>query len=216
MFLRLLQAGLDWTGTPTLNDSTPYGPSIVAVESSSTLGAAFESVRKEFRFEGEIKGHRLNSNPEMLNSILDVLIGFEARVSVLLLDKHGLREAADHSLPFPALLRHQMSCSLAKSFIELQPLSQLICDDEIRGKQEWSNFRTEILRINRSLHPQQKLKVGAWPSDKSALVQAADVTAYVFSRSVRGETLDTQVKDKLKFLQTHPQNRFEVIKSWGR
>jgi hypothetical protein len=211
--MQLLHAGLDWTATPSLNEPFPYGPGLVAVEDEEKLEAAFTAIRTQFGFEGEIKGH--NSSGEVLNAVFEALIECEARVGVLLLDKSALLAQSQATLPAPALLRHQMGCALATQFIEKHALARLLCDEDIRGRGEWAAFRTEILRCNRRLRPDVKLKVAAWPSHHNVLIQAADCAAYVFSRAVRGGALDTRLRDNLRALQTREENIFMTVREWS-
>lgn len=208
-----LQAGLDWTGTPSLNRASPYGPCIVGTEDVSVLETEFAQIRVRFGIEGEVKGH--SSKVAVLSAVLETLLNSQTRVGALVLDKSELLLRPHPLLAAPAILRHQMACAAFKGFIELQPISQLLCDEDIRGKREWEVSRTEILRINRATHPNQKLKVSSWPSEHSVLIQAADVVAYVFSRAVRNGTIDPQLYIKLRALQSRPENRFEIVKSWG-
>ena len=210
--MEILKAGFDWTATPSLNEPFPYGPAIVAVENESALEAAFERIRVRFEFGGEIKGH--DSSSQVLGAALETLLDCDARVGCLLLDKRVLLEQTKPTLPAPAILRHQMACALAERFIEKHALARLKCDDEIRGKSEWRAFRTAILRANRRLRPGNKMKVAAWPSHQSALVQAADCVAYVAARAIRGAALDAELRGKLRALQARSKNIFEVTDNW--
>lgn len=208
-----LEAGLDWTATPSLNEPFPYGPGIVGVEDEEKLEAAFAGIGARFGFGGEIKGH--DSSGEVLEAVFEALLNCEARVGVLLLDKSALLMGQGAVLPAPAILRHQMACALGEKFIEKHALARLLCDEDIRGKHEWAAFRTEILRLHRRLRPDGKIKVAAWPSHQSALIQAADCVAYVFGRAVRGGALNTGLHDKLRALQAREENIFLSVREWG-
>jgi hypothetical protein len=208
-----LKAGLDWTATPSLNEPFPYGPSIVGVENAEELELAFRAIGIRFGFEGELKGH--NSSGEVLTVALQAIVDCRARVGVLLLDKSSLLLQKNPSLPNPAVLRHQMACALVERFIEKHPLARLLCDEDIRGQREWNSFRTDILRCNRRLRPDCKIKVAAWPSHQNVLIQAADVVAYVFSRWVRGGALEPELRELLRTLQEHNDNLFLVEKGWN-
>ncbi len=208
-----LHAGLDWTATPSVNEPFAYGPGIVAVEDGEELEAAFDAIRLRFGFQGEIKGH--DSSGEVLNAVFEVLISCEARMGVWLLDKSALLTQKNSVLPAPSVLRHQMACALLEKFIEKSALTRLLCDEDVRGKEEWKAFRTEILRINRRVRPDDKIKVAAWPSHHSALIQAADCLAYVSGRSIRGAALNSQSRDNLRALQAREENIFLVSKQWS-
>jgi hypothetical protein len=60
-----------------------------------------------------------------------------------------------------------------------------------------------------------KLKVAARPSHQSALIQAADCAAYVFSRAVRGGALDVRLRDNLRALQAREENVFIAVRKWS-
>ena len=207
-----LFAGLDWTATPSLNEPFPYGPAIVGVEDEEALELAFGQIGIRFGFSGEIKGH--DSSGEVLNAVFETLIERDARVGCLLLDKRALLAQSKLVLPAPAVLRHQMACQLIERFLERHALARLLCDEEIRGKAEWDRFRTALLRCNRSLQPQNKLKVAAWPSHKNTLIQAADCVAYVYARSTRGASLDARLRENLRVLQKNASNIFIVTSNW--
>ena len=211
--LQLLSAGLDWTATPSLNEPFPYGPGLVAIEDEKKLEAAFTAIRARFGFEGEIKGH--DSSGQVLDAVFEALLSCEARVGVLLLDKSALLMGQGAILPAPAILRHQMACALVEKFIEKHALARLLCDEDIRGKREWAAFRTEILRLHRRLKSDGKIKVAAWPSHQSALIQAADCAAYVFSRAVRGGALNAGLRFKLRALQAREENIFISVRGWS-
>ena len=208
----LLDAGLDWTATPSLNEPFPYGPGIVGVGDGEKLETAFAGIGARFGFDGEIKGH--DSSGEVLEAVFEVLLSCDARVGILLLDKSTLLSSKGAILPAPAILRHQMACRLAEKFIEKHALARLLCDEDIRGKREWATFRTEILRLQRRLRPDSKIKVAAWPSHQSALIQAADCVTYVFGRAIRGGALDAGLRDKLHALQAREENIFIVVREW--
>lgn len=210
--MQLLQAGLDWTATPSLNEPFPYGPGIVGVEDGEKLETAFAGIGARFGFQGEIKGH--DSSGEVLEAVFEALLSCEARVGVLLLDKSALLMGQGAVLPAPAILRHQMACALAEKFIEKHALARLLCDEDIRGKREWGAFRTEMLRLHRRLRSDSKIKVAAWPSHQSALIQAADCVAYVFGRAVRGGALDAGLRLKLRALQAREENIFMSVREW--
>ncbi len=209
---QLFSAGVDWTATPSLNEPFPYGPALVAVEDESELEAAWEEIQLRFGFRSEIKGH--DSSGEVLNAVFEALEKCKASVGSLLLDKRALLTIPNALLPAPATLRHQMAVALTTRFIEQHALARLLCDEEIRGKSEWGAFRTDILRANRRLHPTQKMRVAAWPSHKSVLIQAADCVAYAFAREIRGATLDAPVRARLRAMQEREGNFFVVTDKW--
>lgn len=137
-------------------------------------------------------------------------------MGVWLLDKSALLIDTHSVLPAPAVLRHQVACALFQKVIEKGALARLLCDEDIRGKGEWKSFRTEILRINRRVRPDDKIKVAAWPSHQSPLIQAADCLAYVFGRSIRGAALNARLRQDLRALQRREDNIFMVCEAWGQ
>lgn len=208
-----MDGGLDWTATPSLNEPRPYGPCLVAVEDETVLATAFSDIARRFGFTGgEIRGH--NSSIEVLVAVMQALQSCDAKIGVLLLDKRQLLNAAHPRLAPPSQLRHEMACVLVERFLQRHALMRLLCDEDIRGKREQERFRTEILCGHRHRHTEAHLKVGFRPSEKSALIQAADAVAYVCSRYVRGASLASELRRSADAIRADAKNFFWVVEDW--
>lgn len=210
-----MYAGLDYTATPSANEPYPYGPCLVAVSNENDFEVVWQKMIVDCG-EGatEIKGH--DSSGIILRRALQIIIEADAKVALLLLDKKLLLNEAKNQLPPPAQLRLEMGCALIEKFLTLEPISRLLCDEDFKGKSEQAAFRTEILRINRRVQPESRMKVGFRPSHKSALIQAADVVAYVGSRFLRGAKLTGDLRREYKTLREENAVVMEVVNGWGK
>ena len=207
-----MHAGLDWTGTPSLNEPHPYGPCLVAVGDKTSFDEAWSFLAQEAGVERgeEIKGHK--SPPRVLENVLRLVIASEVCVGVLLLDKsEAFRIRA--IWPLPANLRQQTALGLIEEMVQNHVLQSLVCDEDIRGKREQQQFRTAVLRCNAQLQT-AKMKVGFRRSEKSSLIQCADVIAYVAARSLRENALTPELEKLWRYLKKQPQTYYRVIYKW--
>lgn len=208
-----MYGGFDYTATPTLNEPQPYGPCLVAVADEEAFETSWAKIIEDCgQSSMEIKGH--DSGEEILRRAVRVIEESDAKVGLLLLDKRDLLHYKSSTLLSPSRLRLAMGCFLVESFLRVQPLFRLLCDEDFKGKREQQEFRSAVLRCNRIAQPQTKLKVGFRPSHKSALIQAADVVAYVGSRRVRGGTLSAALRHDYDNLLKRACVE-EVIRKWG-
>lgn len=213
MYYEKVTAGLDWTGTPSLNEPHPYGPGIIAVPDKDFFEAEFNLIKQQFRIpqDRELRGHR--SSPEILAAVLRLLLTMDCWIGIMLWDKHRAIERKE-VWPKPAVLRHHTGVWLAQRLLDKLAIQSLYCDEDIRGKREQQLFRTDISRCNTRIHPASKMKIALWPSDKSNLIQCADVVTYVAARSLRPCGLTPELQNLWQRLQNNPRVIYWILDKW--
>ncbi len=153
------------------------------------------------------------SPPRVLAKVLELILANEICVGVLLLYKRiAILEKA--TWPMPTVLHHQTALRLADEMLQGTSLRSLLCDEDIRGKREQQRFKTALLRCNARLASRSKIKIGFWPSEKSGLIQCADVVAYVAARSLRESALTMKLQTLWLRVQQMPTTRCHVVTQW--
>lgn len=209
-----MDAGLDWTGTPSLNEPHPYGPCLIGVRDREQFDAVWSllAVNAGIGRGEEIKGHK--SPPHLLANVLRLVLANEVCVNILLLDKRkAIQERA--IWPVPPVMRHQTALHLADEAMQRMAFRLLLCDEDIRGKGEQQHFKTAVLRCNARLQPANRMKLGFWPSEKSNLIQCADVIAYVAARSLRENALTQELQTLWGRMQSQAQTSYKVLQEWN-
>ena len=208
-----MNAGGDYTGTPSLNNKSPYGFALVAVANVELLEEAFTQIHQAggLPARDELRGYDLPVKVQA--EVLKVLCEQDARIAVLMLNKTHLLATPQAALPPAAIMHHQFGLVVLERVLRQYALSNLKCDEELRGQAQ-KEFVTAVQRLSRVLWPDTRLKVKLLPSHTSVLVQAADVVAYNFSRFVRN-ALEDELQQCLLALQRQEHNIFLETREWN-
>jgi hypothetical protein len=215
-----LHAGLDCSGTPDLlgtgRGHNPYVVVIAAVVELEILTRLFEDSRRRFgmRQNAEFHGHSMSE--QMLLAVLENAEETGLVVGALLVDKLLTQQARPaFELPSGADFQIEAALALAETFFAHHSLFELRCDEDIRGERQ-KKFITSLKRLHRAVWPDDHIKVQFRPSEKSDLIQLADVIAYGLGNQARQTVEDEELRRRLIRISGSEKNIIEGPKAWDK
>ena len=199
-----MNAGIDWTGTPDVppdDDRTGnyiLGSVAVVFEPSCNVDKACAALRTRHNFgqRKEFHGYELTNRRELVFDILNFVVE-NAMVYGLFWDKRQLRQEDTTFFDDETLLLDAAGLAVFHNAIDETPLLHVWCDEEIKKKDEQKIFNKKLRGIQKSRWgagrkgPDAKHR----KSDKSNLIQLADVVAYVLQRYLRGLKLEPRIRE---------------------
>jgi hypothetical protein len=182
---------MDWSGSPDApQGGIPpelYVPCLVCVRSKDELEEFFATLRQEIglaRWE-EFRGHRLRLRPGVLQRMVGYALE-NAHLIAFSFDKKALAaELGEQVFGNAALIAPATGLLAAHHCFEARPLKTLAYDAGDIGGERRKGFRTAVQREARGRWADGP-DVRPLPSDKSSLVQFADVLAYAVQREEHG------------------------------
>ena len=145
---------------------------------------------------------------EKLAAVLNAGLQLDFCVGALMIDKTTSRIIPRPKTAFVTLAAKR----LLGRFTPLEELNRLWCDDEDLGKSEELRFKKDVARMARE-RVNLSLKVIIYPSQKSDLIQLADMTAYALSWDARKRS-EAAVKIALQAIRKNPRNIFIGPTGW--
>jgi hypothetical protein len=106
--------------------------------------------------------------------------------------------------------------ALAEPFISRYLIAELLCDEDIRGKERQQGFITGIKRLQRSVWPEARIRVQFRPSNKSDLIQLADMVAYALGIQARGTLRSNGLRRLVDAIRTSETNLITGPEAWKR
>lgn len=184
-----MYASIDWSGTAlpqekrlTLDLYVPGGVVVAEVEAVDTFFAEWRQ-RVNRSAHVEFHGHECTEN-ELLYAMEYVLSSVQV-VAMLLNKREIAAEMGPEVFSRPGVLPSVAARPVVSRMLQRHALSVLWLDEDIpKGRRK--AFDTEVKREARTIHPNLRLETKHRPSDKSNLIQLADMTVYVLQRQERG------------------------------
>ncbi len=192
----------------------PYVIVVAGVEDPEILGRIFGELRKQFgmRQSAELHGHSMSE--EMLLEVLECTEEVSPVVGALVIDKASTREFTRISeIPSPSDCQVASALRVVEMVFARYMLRELRCDEDIRGKRQ-KQFLTEVKRRHRTAWPETQIKVQCLPSEKSDLIQLADVIAYGLGVFTRGTIQNRDLERKVVQLRERKRNSIEGPRAW--
>jgi len=182
-----MYAGLDWSGTPHPQEQgvgiDVYIPCIVHVEDIDATDTYMTDWRKQLGRSITYEFHGHQSRPEVLEQAIEYVLA-NGRVVAVLLDKQEITEQMGPQVfDHPATLPPATGRIVLDQILEVGPLRRIWLDEDIASDRRKA-FNTEIKRKARALG-QESPDLKHYPSDKSNMIQLADMIAYVLQRDAK-------------------------------
>jgi len=216
-----LDAGWDCSGTPDLlsieKGQNPYVVAIVGVADANQLTAPLAALRQRFGMARDAEFHGHGMSEEMQAAVLQCGIDLGMVAGALLIDKAvTLQTYPIAELPSAVEFQVEAALHLLNRFCTLYALRELRCDEDIRGRDRQQAFITEVKRLHRALWEGTRLRVQFFPSQKSNLIQLADVVAYTLGCRERGTIHEPELRRLVRTLRENEANLIEGPKSWEK
>ena len=183
----MYSAGLDWSGTPyrKKRGTRPdfYIPCVVAFACPlEELTREIAAVKLQIGLPQSVEIHAHTLPEATQYAFLRMAVNLEMRVGARIIDKGTTENPRGDALPLPADFAAQAALSVLAPFIERYDINSLWYDKDIQGTQREKEFETAVKRLNRERWLHGGLKTRSKDSDKSELIQMADVAAYGIGR----------------------------------
>ena len=180
-------AGGDWSGTPyrKARGTRPdfYVPGFVAFACPlEELAREIAAVKFQIGMPQSVEIHAHTLPEAVQYAFLRMAVNLEMRVGARIIDKGTAENPCGSALPLPADFAAQAALSVLAPFIERYDINSLWYDKDIQGPQREKEFETAVKRLNRERWLHGGLKARSKDSDKSELIQMADVAAYGIGR----------------------------------
>lgn len=217
-----LYAGLDRSGTPDPIKRKPgrefYTICSAAVEVDlDELRSVFALVREQsgMSAEQEFKGH---DDPEDVQlKVLHAARGMNLLVAASIYEKGDLLWVpSHHGNPNASQFQEFAALSLLERLFRRYQISKLWCDEDIKGKAKQQSFESAIAKLHRTAYPGVRIAVRHKSSNKSDLIQLADILGYGLSRLARGVVEKTELRRCLEEIWTDPRNIVEGPHPWSK
>ena len=206
-------AGLDWSGKPELSARPDtFIACFVAVSDPDELRLRFNALRQEARGGAvdELHGHKMT--PPYLAVALSIGLELEMSVGALCIDKRLSAQTGKWTQE--KTLYEATALKLWPDFLERTPVAHLVHDADIEGKARPKAFATDLKRLTQPLG-MHGLKVKPLPSQKSDLIQLADVVAYTLSRQINKQKVEAEILELWEEIRGAKRNVVRGPEIWG-
>ena len=210
--------GLDWSGTPDApesvgEDESPeiYIPCAVGVADAETLNQDFAEWRKRLGVARDFEFHGSRAAADVIQEAVEYALG-TAVVSAIVWDKQTLlAELGAAVFEKPALLAPATGLLALQPFLEAYSVRCIWCDEDIQSKERQRAFTTAVKQKARaSMVADRSPDVKHYPSNKSNLIQLADMVAYALQRDFRGFSETPERRAILRRLKNKAENRVRM------
>lgn len=212
-----LYAGLDWSGTPHAKEKGVekdlYIPCGVRVPDVEATNGYFAGWRAEFGRPATFEFHGYECGPRTLLRAADYVLEV-GQVTAVVFDKDVLvDEMGPEVFEKPALLPPATGRVVLDRMLSTSPLRRVWCDEDMPNKKRQQAFNTAVKRKARTLWPDDASPdMKHYPSNKSNLVQLADMIAYVLQREARGLLETAELRQRAQALWRKQGNQVW----WGK
>lgn len=202
--MKQLYAGADWSGTPDKPSGTVdiYSFCVAAFPDIGLLNEASERVRLELgmKKDEEFHGHQMPDTT--IAAVLEMALGLEARLGILIVNKAAVPLSGKVQLPAPKQFAGLLALRMLNQFLPLVPIKNLWPDEDIQAKMAQQQFETSVSRLNREVGISPKIKTRFLNSKKSRLIQVADVYAYAITRQIGGAKIQPELENVLRKIRS--------------